>query len=687
MPSRDGDRLKASQEQCKSFFDAGLSKAEIFERLASQSIEAKEASCANRCKQCWHDKEQRCICAHIPDHSLTLMLNVKVLVLMHHKEYLCAGDDAKLLLAALPSDRSELFIFGKSGDWQRLAAELAVDPTHTLLLWPGDGAATVDEFVASLPASSPWRGSSARRSSPPKDTPPTNAARAASGGLNVERPLLRVIVLDGVYAHARSMFRHIRKELPAEHVPRHVALHPNTLSVYHRAQQSYARDSAATVVKSDDPAALRICTVEAFALLLEELGEDQSTTKTLVRAVVVNNEALNGADSVRPDIERKRSTTSGRARRRQWKEQQRTKVQPPSTSRWLDLDDPFELLASAIAPPWAGTLVSKGTTSPADGWEELPLQSECDEWSHSALWVPRPSGGTDAGGRVCVHRFRPRRSADARRRCEQVAALVDDEMKQSSQEGDGSASNVNGAYHSARDLWSRPAFAATGLPEALRAAADRANSFEAQAIGRDPLPLAQTPEAWFNALPQGSTGSEAGQSPGGWNTLHTHPGCSFACAYFVASSVSGSSPEVSGGGEGQPADSSSSSRFDNLASFALDGRLVLLPAAPKDLSEHHRAHVRGGERTDATSGQCVTSQEPTEADPAAEALRYLLIDPIPGELLIWPSFVPHFVAPSPCASLAAEQSGHVDLTDEPRAGRVRPTDSDADLRISIACNF
>ena len=45
MPSRDGDRLKASQEQCKSFFDAGLSKAEIFERLASQSIEAKEAVC------------------------------------------------------------------------------------------------------------------------------------------------------------------------------------------------------------------------------------------------------------------------------------------------------------------------------------------------------------------------------------------------------------------------------------------------------------------------------------------------------------------------------------------------------------------------------------------------------------------------------------------------------------------
>jgi len=56
-------------------------------------------------------------------------------------------------------------------------------------------------------------------------------------------PLLRVVVLDGVYNHARAMFRGLRRRLPAAHVPPHVALHPTTLSVYHRATQSYASAS------------------------------------------------------------------------------------------------------------------------------------------------------------------------------------------------------------------------------------------------------------------------------------------------------------------------------------------------------------------------------------------------------------------------------------------------------------
>lgn len=307
MPSRDGDRLKQSHAACKPLTDTGISSAELFEQLAGKSLEAKEAECANRCRRCWHDKAERCICAHLPANDLVLRLNVKVLVLMHYKEYLNAGDDAKLLLAALPAERSDLFVFGRGGDWQRLAAELGIDPPHTLLLWPGDGAVTVDDFVAGLPATSPWRS---RGGAP--DAPPT-ALAGRDEHSDERRPLLRVVVLDGTYANARSMFRHVRKELPAAHVPLHVALHPSTLSVYHRAQQSYARDSAVGVARSDDPAALRICTVEAFALLLEELGETPSTTRTLVLAVMVNNEALNP----------QRSATSERTRRRPWREKQR----------------------------------------------------------------------------------------------------------------------------------------------------------------------------------------------------------------------------------------------------------------------------------------------------------------------------------------------------------------------------
>ena len=51
-----------------------------------------------------------------------------------------------------------------------------------------------------------------------------------------------------------------------------MALHPKTLSLYHRAQKSYAAKSAVGVLKGSDPDALRISTVEAVALLLEELG-------------------------------------------------------------------------------------------------------------------------------------------------------------------------------------------------------------------------------------------------------------------------------------------------------------------------------------------------------------------------------------------------------------------------------
>lgn len=250
---------------------AGASHDELLEGIVSGGIARKEQACAHRCPRCWHDRAQKCICARLG--SLATVLNVKLLVLMHHKEYLKSGDDAKLLLAMLPSERAELFVFGRRGDLARLYSELSVDGAHTLILWPGDGAHTVDDFVASAPADSPWR--SARSGAPPQ--------RAS--------PLLRVLVLDGVYGHARTMFRHLRR---AKVTAPHVALHPATLSVYHRAQKSYGAASAAGIVRDgkDDPAALRISTVEAVALLLQELGEPEATSKAIVAALLANNEAL-----------------------------------------------------------------------------------------------------------------------------------------------------------------------------------------------------------------------------------------------------------------------------------------------------------------------------------------------------------------------------------------------------------
>jgi DTW domain-containing protein YfiP len=275
--------LEARAQRARLASEAASDDA-ILEGMISSAISRKLAANGHRCARCWHDRAQKCICARLA--PLATALPIKVLILMHHKEFLRAGDDAKLLLAmASPPERAELFVFGRAGDLARLYDELAIDPPHTLMLWPADDAITIDELVASrVPIGSPWR--LARRGVPP----PTGPAPP---------PLLRVLVLDGVYSHARSMFRHLAKRgargaLP---VPPHVALHPSTLSLYHRAQKSYAQASAAGLRAKGgaaDQEAMRISTVEAVALLFSELGEPPSTTEAVHAALMINNAAVAG---------------------------------------------------------------------------------------------------------------------------------------------------------------------------------------------------------------------------------------------------------------------------------------------------------------------------------------------------------------------------------------------------------
>ena len=76
--------------------------------------------------------------------------------------------------------------------------------------------------------------------------------------------------------------------------------------MYRRATHGYSGSVGA------DPAALRICTVEAVALLLEELGEPPATTRTLVAAIEANNSALANVPGSGPVAE----PVGRRARRR-----------------------------------------------------------------------------------------------------------------------------------------------------------------------------------------------------------------------------------------------------------------------------------------------------------------------------------------------------------------------------------
>lgn len=286
---RSWDAARSDLERHKA---SGLTGTALFEAVASDSLRRKLDGNGHRCQRCWHARSA-CICTELPPLSTTLP--VKILVLMHYREYYSAGDDAKLLLAMMPSACCENFIFGRQHDFERLRQELAVDPVHTLILWPGRGASTVKAWRASRPTTDGWgvAASAASSNAAGSDQPPTRGVS--------HRPLLRVVVLDGVYAHARLMFKTLATALEAEQQAArqaadrilHVALHPKTLSLYHRAQGGYAEASATTVRSGgSDPLALRICTLEAVALLLEELGEPKATTEVLLRALLANNRAL-----------------------------------------------------------------------------------------------------------------------------------------------------------------------------------------------------------------------------------------------------------------------------------------------------------------------------------------------------------------------------------------------------------
>ena len=265
----------------------GYTGSELFEKVATKSIDIKTKARTNRCSQCWHDQITHCICSHIQPIQ-QVHLPIKALVLMHYKEYLSAGNDAKLLLSMLPDELQQLYVFGKEGDWQKFEEECRIDPKHTILLWPSEDAWTVDEWKDRLSRDSPWNSSMHM------------GQQIHDPTASIDLPTLRVVVLDGVYSHARLMFRTMKRRFPPEMMPPHVALHPTTVSVYHRAQKNYAQASATTVQKSNDPNRLHICTVEAFALLMKELGEEDDITQSLVKAVEVNNMALVHDEKVRP---------------------------------------------------------------------------------------------------------------------------------------------------------------------------------------------------------------------------------------------------------------------------------------------------------------------------------------------------------------------------------------------------
>ena len=330
---RDGEWLHQSEwvEKMRIYKDSLIQQDiqgwELFEAMTTLSLEHKLSNsrvAKNRCGRCWHD-QSHCICAQLnplddllplqytstsktktsattssnananTNTKTTATINIRLCILMHHKEYLCAGNSAKLLFSLLPN-HTELFLFGKIGEMDRLFQETvasstcsATDHRHhhqqqqTMILWPGPTAISLPQFLSQcFDHGGQWECET------PCSTTGNDKEKVAQRSL----PLLQVIVLDGTYTQARNMFTSLRKRWGIEHMPPAVALDPTSTSVFHRAQKSYGKAHHQQKQCKGDDWVQRVSTAESCACLLVELGLPSTLQTKIVQAVIANNQAL-----------------------------------------------------------------------------------------------------------------------------------------------------------------------------------------------------------------------------------------------------------------------------------------------------------------------------------------------------------------------------------------------------------
>ena len=321
-------------------------------------------------------------------------------------------------------------------------------------------------------------------------------------------------------------------------------------------------------------------------------------------------------------------------------------------------DDCFALLAKSIAPPWDMSQIGAWHDRPA-AWERQ--DSSGAPFEHFVVRCPR----SDCEGCVVIHRlvFYDSRPADA------VLCRLALALEQGEQHADSplTASAVGG-FHSDRAVWERAEIQATDLPARVSlamahvASVDKvlrggSNSEEESELARARRPASTVPvEAWLNV----SRG-------GDWNTLHTHPGSSYSASYYASApahaKAARASPEVyrSGHGgdaqhcqklgeEGAVGGERESGEVKQMRLDAiLSGRLVLFPEAPFTLSDAQAAQLAPsapstlGTQSEHASGR--EGDHTTTQNQAPRSLTHLVCDPVPGTLLVFPSFVPHFVHP------------------------------------------
>mmetsp|Transcript_1700 Transcript_1700/g.3330 ORF Transcript_1700/g.3330 Transcript_1700/m.3330 type:complete len:490 (-) Transcript_1700:140-1609(-) len=240
----------------------GKAREAEFDTRTKKYLAKKEVEkLPHKCDTCWHPRN-RCICGIIK--PLAITTSVSFVLYLHYSEYLCGGDDAKLMQLVAP-ERTRLLVYGRGNDDDILLEEVAKNPTGTFLLYPSSTAITVDDFKAAL-----------------------NPEGQPLGSRH-----LTLIVLDATWGRTRNMLHHFNTKLKLN-IP-HIQLQPTTLSVYSRTQSQPDR----------------ICTVEAIALLLQEFGEPQEVCDALVDCVRINNQAMATYTKVDDVVQKCKAIQSG----------------------------------------------------------------------------------------------------------------------------------------------------------------------------------------------------------------------------------------------------------------------------------------------------------------------------------------------------------------------------------------
>ena len=175
----------------------------------------------------------------------------------------------------------EYYIYGKTGNVDRLSQEMSINASNTMMLWPEKGALSMSELLE-------------RQSSSADDDSDGILPEEGNGRTS---PLVRAVVLDGTYTQARNMYSSLRKRLDGRSIPAAVQLCPTASSVFHRARKNYRKahrenqnqHCTEDEVAGEEAIARRISTAEACGLLLTELGASPCIQGRIVRAVLINN--------------------------------------------------------------------------------------------------------------------------------------------------------------------------------------------------------------------------------------------------------------------------------------------------------------------------------------------------------------------------------------------------------------